>query len=81
VAELKNSNLLKVLYGPSALELVSAEKPIDRCMVYSISGQLVAISEPHDNHFRIEYRSLKPGVYIVAALIEGQKYTQKVIIK
>jgi len=81
VAEVKSPNPLKVLYGPSALELVSGEKNIDRCMVYSISGQLVAITDPRANTFRIDYNSLKPGIYIVAALIEGEKYTQKVIFK
>lgn len=81
VAEIKSPNLLKVLYGPSALELVSAEKNIDRCVVYSISGQLVAITEPRAQNFRIEYNSFTPGIYIVAASIEGKKYTQKVIIK
>lgn len=81
VAEVKLPNPLKVLYGPSALELVSAEKNIDRCMVYSISGQLVAITEPRAQNFRIEYNSFTPGIYIVAALIEGKKYTQKVIFK
>lgn len=81
IAEVPLANPLKVLYGPSALELVSAERPIDRCLVYSISGQLVAIAEPHANSFRIEYNSLKPGIYIVAASIEGKKYTQKVVVK
>ena len=81
VAEVKSPNPLKVLYGPSALELVSAEKNIERCMVYSISGQLVAIAEPLAQNFRIEYNSFTPGIYIVAALIEGKKYTQKVIFK
>lgn len=81
IAEVKSPNPLKVLYGTSGLELVSAEKNIDRCMVYNISGQLVAITEPRARNFRIEYNSLKPGIYIVAALIEGKKYTQKVIFK
>ena len=81
VAEMKSPNPLKVLYGASALELVSDNKNIDRCLVYSISGQLMAITEPRAQICRIEYNSLTPGIYIVAALIEGKKYTQKVIFK
>lgn len=81
IAEVKSPNPLKVLYGTSALELVSAEKNIDRCMVYSISGQLVAITEPRSQNYRIEYNSFTPGIYIVGALIDGKKYTQKVILK
>ena len=63
------------------MELVSDNKNIDRCLVYSISGQLMAITEPRAQICRIEYNSLTPGIYIVAALIEGKKYTQKVIFK
>jgi photosystem II stability/assembly factor-like uncharacterized protein len=81
VAEIKSPNPLKVLYGPTALELVSAGRNIDRCMVYNISGQLMAITEPRAQNCRIEYNSFTPGIYIVAALIEGKKYTQKVIFK
>lgn len=81
VAEVKSPTPLKVLYGQSGLELVSVEKNIDRCMIYSISGQLVAITEPRTQNFRIGYNSFTPGIYIVAALIEGKKYTQKVIFK
>ena len=50
-------------------------------MVYNITGQLVAITEPHAQNCKIEYNSFTPGIYIVAALIEGKKYTQKVIFK
>lgn len=81
IADVKAPNPLKVLYGTSALELVSDNRNIDRCMVYSISGQLVAITEPRAKICRIEYNSLTPGIYIVVALIEGKKYTQKVIFK
>jgi hypothetical protein len=81
VAEIKSPNPLKVLYGPTALELVSAGRNIDRYMVYNISGQLMAITEPRAQNCRIEYNSFTSGVYIVAALIEGKKYTQKVIFK
>lgn len=81
IAEVKLPNPLKVLYGTSALELVSAGRNIDRCLIYSISGQLVAITEPRAQNYRIEYNSFTPGIYIVAALIDGKKYTQKVIFK
>ncbi|MDP2113547.1 MAG: YCF48-related protein [Bacteroidota bacterium] len=81
VAEIKSPNPLKVLYGPTALELASAGRNIDRCMVYNISGQLMAITEPRAQNCRFEYNSFTPGIYIVAALIEGKKYTQKVIFK
>lgn len=81
VAELASPAQLKVLYGSSALEVVSTDRNIDRCMLYGITGQLVAIAEPHSRFIRFEYNLFKPGIYIVAAVIEGKKYTQKVILK
>jgi len=81
VAEVKRPNPVRVLYGNSALELVSADGDIDRCMVYNINGQLVAITEPKASNCFFEYNSFTPGVYIIASVIEDKKYTQKVIFK
>lgn len=72
---------LRVLYGTSALKLVSADGNIDRCLVYTISGQLIAVNEPKSTSCSLQYNSFTPGVYIISALIEGKKYTQKVILK
>ena len=80
-ADLQFPNPLKILYGPSALELVSVDRNIDRCMVFTVSGQMVAISDPHDRVCRFEYKTFKPGIYIIAASVEGKRYTQKVIFK
>lgn len=81
VVELQPSNPLKVLYGTSELELVSDNRNIDRCMVYNLSGQLVAIRDLHDRVCRLEYNAFSPGIYVIAASVEGKKYTQKVIFK
>jgi len=81
VADLKSPGVLKVLYGTSALKLVSADGDIDRCMVYNMNGQLVAITEPKSETFSFEYNSFAPGVYILSSLIKGKRYTQKVIFK
>lgn len=81
VAEMNRPNPLRVLYGNSALELISDEGDIDRCLVYTVSGQLVTITEPKASNCTFEYNSFTPGIYIVASLIEGKKYTQKVIFK
>ena len=81
IAEVKRPNPVRVLYGSSSLELVSAEADIDRCMVYNVNGQLVAIIEPKASSCTFEYNSFTPGIYIIASMIEGKKYTQKVIFK
>jgi hypothetical protein len=61
--------------------LVSDEKNIDRCMIYNVSGHLVAIHDPHDRVCRLDYGYLTPGIYIVATLVDGKRYTQKVLFK
>jgi len=81
VSDISYPNPLKVYYGSSALNLVSAEGDIDRCLIYSISGQLVDISEPKSTTCSFDYNYLNSGVYIISTLIKGKKYTQKVIFK
>ncbi|MDX9882191.1 MAG: YCF48-related protein [Prolixibacteraceae bacterium] len=79
--EINIENNLKVYYGPSELELVSDSRTIDRCMVYSAAGSLVAITEPGSKTCRFTYNDFSSGVYIIAAFVEGKRYTQKVVIK
>lgn len=81
VAEVKRPNTVRVLYGTSSLELISADGDIDRCLVYNINGQLVSITEPKASNCTFEYNSFTPGPYIIATVIGGKKYTQKVIFK
>lgn len=81
VAETKTINPLQALYGSSALKLVSSAGNMDRCMVYNISGQLVTITEPRATTCTFQYNSFTPGVYLIAVLIDGKKYVQKVMFK
>jgi photosystem II stability/assembly factor-like uncharacterized protein len=81
VAQMNAPNPLKVLYGSSALKIVSPERNIDRCLVYTISGQLIAVIEPGSNSCTLQYNSYTPGTYIVSAMIDGKRYAQKVILK
>jgi photosystem II stability/assembly factor-like uncharacterized protein len=81
VSDLQAANPIKVWYGSAALKLVSDEKNIDRCMIYNVSGHLVAIHDPHDRVCRLDYGYLTPGIYIVATLVDGKRYTQKVLFK
>jgi len=79
--DIKAPNALKVLYRASAVELVCDEGDIDRCFIYNISGQLIAIADPKSSTYSIGYNSFTPGVYIISASVNGKKYTQKVIFK
>lgn len=80
VADIKAANALKVLYGASALQLTCDEGDIDRCFIYNISGQMMAIADPKSSTYSIDYNSFTPGIYIISALINGKKYTQKVVL-
>jgi hypothetical protein len=79
--ELSSENKLTVYYGTTDLEVTSSDKDIDRCMIYSISGSLITIAEPKNRSCKFNYSSFTPGIYIVAASIEGTRYTQKIVIK
>jgi photosystem II stability/assembly factor-like uncharacterized protein len=81
LAELKFPSEFKVWYGNTALKLVSENGDIDRCFIYNISGQLMAIKDPKSPTYSIDYSSFTSGVYIISAQIKGKKYTQKVIFK
>lgn len=81
VDEIQASSLLKVVYGSGAVELVSSDSDISRCMVYNVSGQLVSILEPNDRICRLENGNLRPGIYVVAASVAGKRFIQKVLLK
>jgi photosystem II stability/assembly factor-like uncharacterized protein len=81
VNDLTLSNNFKVYYGPSELTLVSTNKDIDRCFVYSIDGKLVAITEPRSKSCLFNYGSFTPGIYIIAVSAGGQRFSQKVVFK
>lgn len=81
VKNLAFTNDLKVLYGSSELQLVSSEKTINRCFVYTVQGKLVSVTEPNSLTCKFCYSSFAPGIYIISADVEGKKFTQKVLLK
>jgi photosystem II stability/assembly factor-like uncharacterized protein len=81
VKNLTQSNDFKVYYGSSELRLVSSDKTMDRCFVYSVDGKLVAVTEPHAKSCSFNYSSFSPGIYIIAVDADGQRVTQKVLFK
>ncbi len=71
---------LNVLYKSGSVELVSGEKPIDRCMVYSITGQLVSLTNPMSLRHELHYGSFTPGIYIARTLAGGKLFVNKIVI-
>jgi hypothetical protein len=72
-------NELDILYGPASVELVSHGKNIDRCLVYSITGRLITITEPASTRYEFQKNSFKPGIYILSTWVNGQLFNNKVV--
>lgn len=81
IPEILTSTALKVFYGPSAIRLECAEGDIEKCFIYNISGQLIAVSNPESSNYSIDYNLFTPGIYIISATVNGKKYTHKVVFK
>ena len=79
--EIPKLNELRVMYKPSAIELVSSDKRIDRCTVYSITGQLMLDAQPLSYSVELPGNSLKPGIYIVKSSAGNMIYTNKIVFR
>jgi photosystem II stability/assembly factor-like uncharacterized protein len=81
IPEIITSTALKVFYGPSAIRLECSAGDIQKCFIYNISGQLIAVSNPESSNYSIDYNLFTPGIYIISATVNGKKYTHKVVFK
>ena len=79
IKEIKLDNQLTVLYKPTTIELVSLEHEIERCKVYSITGKLISVSEPNNRIYELQRSNFQNGIYILDALIEGKRFTKKIV--
>lgn len=79
IKEILRNNELTVLYKPLTIELVSAEHEIERCKVYSITGKLISVAEPHSRTYELQRSNFQPGIYILDALIKGKRHTEKIV--
>ena len=76
-----NKSSIKLQYHADHINVVSTEDHIERCSVYSMSGSLIKIIEPNSTTCRLNNYDYKPGLYIVATMVKGQKYVDKVVFK
>ncbi len=81
VPVVKINNELVVRYKEASVELVSPEKKIDVCKVYSLSGKMVSVIEPAANRVEFQNQSFRPGVYIISATVNGKVINHKVVFK
>lgn len=75
------NNQINLIFTSRGLELVSLAKNIDHCSVYSLDGKLVAQSDPRSKTCMYKYSSFRPGFYIVSAILDGEVYNQKIVIR
>ncbi len=73
---------LEIRYESDHVNIVSKNnKPIAQCLIYSINGQLTDIKQPYSNVCKLNNYDYKPGIYIVAVLVDGKKYADKILLK
>lgn len=60
------------------LEVVSSKNLIDRCVIYSITGSIMASQEPKSSSCIFSKADFAPGVYIIATFTGTNRQTHKV---
>ena len=79
--EIISGNKIDVFYRPGSVVIVSSEKEINRCEVYSVSGTKVNSYLPNNRTLSLNNNEYKTGIYIVKAEIAGNLFTKKIFIK
>jgi photosystem II stability/assembly factor-like uncharacterized protein len=72
---------ISIRYYAESIELVSAQADIDQCILYNVTGKIIATYTPKSTLCRIETGSLPNGIYIAATLSNGKRATNKLYIK
>ena len=81
IGQLDKSSDISVRYYSESIELVSAQDEIDQCILYNVTGKVVATYAPKSTLCRIETGTLPSGIYIAATILKGKRYTNKLYIK
>lgn len=79
INEIAKENQINIQYHPNFIRVISSDKMIDRCFVYSITGKLVSLVEPNSRTCELQNSNFNPGIYIVAASVGGERFTRKII--
>jgi photosystem II stability/assembly factor-like uncharacterized protein len=72
---------ISVIYKPSSIELVTLGQIIDRCVVYSITGQTIMEIQPASDRVELKNQFFKPGIYLVKSQAGKSIYLNKVLFK
>ena len=85
LSAMANKNTLKgelgVYYNPEGVELSYFGKNIERCTVYSITGQIMSDLQPFAAKVRLYNNDFSTGVYFVRCIAEGKELSGKIVIR
>lgn len=79
ILEITSANKIDIQYHPDFIQVISSEKNIDKCYIYSITGNLISIAEPNNRTYRLNKNEYKSGIYIVAATVAGERFARKIV--
>lgn len=77
--EVTEGDMIKLLNRLSEVEVMSLKDNIERCEVYSITGNLVEVQEPNSASCIINKTNYRRGVYIISTQIQGKRFSHKVV--
>lgn len=73
-------NELTVKYAHERIELTSDNLEIQECILYNITGEVVAKYTPNSQSCAIETNSLPSGIYVAKSLVGSKTYINKLWI-
>ena len=76
---LSENNALKILNRSNEIEVLSSQKTIERCAIYSITGKLMEVREPNAESCVFSKSAYPSGVYIISTFTGNDRYTNKVV--
>ncbi len=81
IEQLEKANEISVRYFSESIQLVSAQNEIDQCILYNITGEIMATYTPKSVLCTIDTGNLPTGIYIAATVSNGKRFTNKLYIK
>lgn len=78
-----NKEVIIQCYPNPATDFLDFEsnQEINEISIRSFSGQLILNVKPSDKKYRLKIPQIKPGIYVVTAIINQRYYTTKIVIQ
>jgi len=79
ITNVLKDNSIKVLNRQNEIEIMSTDKEIEMCALYSISGQMLESNKPMSTSCIFDKTAYQQGLYIVTVTTDSKTSTYKVI--